>query len=606
MPFSHNDFRKLFKKMGYTSTELSGVCQGFTMRFIEACLLGEEDVFIERIKLIDAYQKDLDVSYKEALKNNGSNVTPSEKNKILNIVAFMDSLFLYQQPEFQYKLFGKPVIQADIEMISLLASSDSIQARGGLVKIFSDSDIFSQEDLYLYLTILASNLDSCDRQPTDTFCFKFSSLKHTIAVIYRPFKGWIFMNINDYPPKTIMKNQSEELVERIFCSFKDSVYGQYQVLNISCLTTKNMASSFSHISPLDGDEIKLTIIHYIRKKIVSLDSNILSFFICLAAYNNQIYLINQLIELGVKLNKLEYVGVTPARIAVKNGNLNLLRVLAKNGANLNEAGNNGTRPVHIAAFLGHTEILRELADKEVDLGIARTDGLTAAAIAAYHGHIDALRVLIEAGVDINQSDNNGATPTYFAAQNGYTGIIKLLVKAGADLNQTDNDGVTPLIIAVENAHFEVVRLLAKADANLNQPDNDGVTPLFIAVKHASFDIIRLLVEFGADLSIPTPINIEDLRAFTINFDEAVKQRVDFFIKKNAVPDQINIDIKPDEFSWILWSKHIETKEAEKVQGRPVAVEKAFRLFSQSPNTPPQAASSSSSSCAAASSNSFYP
>ncbi|HAU1297399.1 TPA: hypothetical protein JBI36_14595 [Legionella pneumophila] len=47
----HNAVLACFVKLGYSDVE--GVCHGISIRWLEACLLGEEHVFHERIKHLE-------------------------------------------------------------------------------------------------------------------------------------------------------------------------------------------------------------------------------------------------------------------------------------------------------------------------------------------------------------------------------------------------------------------------------------------------------------------------------------------------------------------------------------------------------------------------
>ena len=71
---AHKALILLGMRLGYTDQE-KGLCHGVTSRFLEACLLGEQEKFIRRINII-AQTKNLDVLIKEAKEKVKRNYSP--------------------------------------------------------------------------------------------------------------------------------------------------------------------------------------------------------------------------------------------------------------------------------------------------------------------------------------------------------------------------------------------------------------------------------------------------------------------------------------------------------------------------------------------------
>ena len=144
----HDDVLKLYHYLGYDDD--SGVCHGFSVRFLESRLSGEEQIFDDRIEKIISYSKDLanfDKLVTDA-KTRVKNKEPltDEDKEIFDILAFYDSLALYHTPDDYHDIFKTTYAQGNIEEISTLSASDSISKKGGLKQVYSESSIYNLDE----------------------------------------------------------------------------------------------------------------------------------------------------------------------------------------------------------------------------------------------------------------------------------------------------------------------------------------------------------------------------------------------------------------------------------------------------------------------------
>ena len=129
---------KKFKQLDYPANE-GGMCNGITLKWIEACLLREETAFDDRILLI--LRADLNIReqmdrIKDVIRRDGT--TSPENAEYLRILGFMEGVQLYQAPELYFELFQKNLTQDNFEDVSQIAGSDRIRALGGLERIYSE------------------------------------------------------------------------------------------------------------------------------------------------------------------------------------------------------------------------------------------------------------------------------------------------------------------------------------------------------------------------------------------------------------------------------------------------------------------------------------
>lgn len=212
----HVSMINLLISLGYTRTP--GCCHGFSLRWLEACLLGEEHVFKERIEAIDNAGYSLIHWINAAINKKGQNLTENDY-KFLDILSFLDGLELYQSPHRHFSTFNTPLTQDDVDIISHVASSVDILSRGGLARVYSEPGIYTKNEIKDYLDGLGLVIENACVPSKEPLGIVLSSHNHTIALTYTPGKGWDFMDINQYPSKSFQINETNVLAEHIMMGF---------------------------------------------------------------------------------------------------------------------------------------------------------------------------------------------------------------------------------------------------------------------------------------------------------------------------------------------------------------------------------------------------
>ena len=470
MRSAHKSLITLAKKLGYTE-DVPGLCHGTTLRCLEAYLLGEQDVFIKRVNAINAtYNLDgLILEVQEKVKRH-EDLTDDEKD-LLDILAFYDSIFLYQEPDNYPRLFNQSLYQSDVDEISHLASSERIQEKGGLSTLYAAPNCFTPKELKNYLddmqTIITNQVFNA---PHANIGMIISSINHTMGLFYQAKNHtWTLMDINQWPPfeisttnntnffsKLLFQSPMKGVSKRIRLGFDSNAY---TACNISLLTTQ--ADRLS-LEPLRMQLHQLST-QYPVMRVMTRDKKQHGELLLLAATDGHADLVRYLLaDARTDPNQANIDGETPLSIAAAEGRANIVRdLLADARTDPNQATKNGETPLCEAAAGGDANIVRELlADARTNPNQATKDGRTPLWIAASKGHADIVRdLLADARTDPNQANKDGVTPLLVAAQYGHFGMVKLLLNADADPNQGMLDGATPLFTAILSGHLEVARIL---------------------------------------------------------------------------------------------------------------------------------------------------
>jgi len=424
----HTNILDALASFGYCEN-FDGVCHGFSLRWLEASILGQENVFDERIQNITSNGPELAKLFHKAEQGRWKNLTEEEKRELFDIRAFSESLALFQDSGGFSSIFDAYITQVAIETTSTLASSQGIRALGGLAQIYSEPSIYTPWELGKYLTDLGLIFESYQSQ--EAIGVLLSNWNHAIALSYTPGTGWKFMDVNHYPSLSFKQNQTSSLAGLIELGFEGASADYYIPLNTTVLTTgKN-----PRLEQLKAELGKFKASHVVTEELAT--------------------------------RKVKHVGL--AFIAARHGHVNVIAELAKHdGVDLNQAINSGETPAYIAAHNGHANVIAELARHDgVDLNKAKNDGATPAFIAAQQGHANVIAELAKHdGVDLNKARNGGATPAFIAAQQGHANVITELAKHnGVDLNKANDGGETPALAAAKKGHANVITELAVVTKN---------------------------------------------------------------------------------------------------------------------------------------------
>ena len=487
----HDQLIQAYTQLGYNNHS-DGICRGTTIRWLEACLLGEEDVFLQRIEHI--------------LSNNVIDR--------LDILAFFDSLHLFQSPDQNTALFQVNYDQAYINAISLIASSDKIVEAGGLTPIsLSINNYIPQEDTIIaFLNDLGKTIDSLVLPPPEITALLLSGCKHSTGLTYNTASGWTYMNINTYPPKKFSNEETETLSKMIFEGFifEEDTNSSIRIHTIFLTTQGNkyrpqLSDAFERLNIKNNA--------WITEK-TALGSETTNMIYTAATYGHHLVIAELRKYHGVDLNQANNKKFTPAHMAAQHGHHLVIAELGKyHNVDLNQANDEGFTPAHMAAWQGHPLVIAELAKLHADLDKKTNDGATPVYFAAHYGHSSVIAELAKYSVELlNQLDHNGFTLAHIAAQYGYHLMIAELGKyLGVDFfNQPDHRGFTPAHVAAQQEHPLVIAELAKLHADLDKKTNDGATPAYLAVHYGHSSVIAELAKYSVEL-----LNQLDRNGFTL-------------------------------------------------------------------------------------------
>ncbi len=558
----HDSIEEIQKQLGYKVSPV-GSCHGFSLRWLEACLLNEENIFDARIlKIVNEFDT-LTKAIKEAQKKQVKERTENDM-QLLDIPAFYESLELYQMPDHHSSLFGAVLHQVDVKKISSLASSEKILSQGGLEEIASD--IYSIIDVKTYLDELEQLTEKNCFSSEDTIGIVLASVDHTNAIIYTPSVGWKFMDINRYPSRTFPVGSTLELTNVIKENFSLVSENEYLVFNMSIFTNfmkdektqllKELLGSLktehsksriipepekaiylAEVAAKHGDAALITQLYTASSLGIKNDNGITMHYI--AAQNGHSNVIDALGLLGIDFDEANDDGATAVFIAAANDHGHVIGQLASYGANLDASYNNKTA-VYVATYLDNFEAIKALADSEADFDLTSCADIPPPIfIAIEKGHAKILTYFIRCGADLNLVYDN-ATPLFGAALLGQTEIVKKLIKAPkTDLDISCIDSIDDLVNLLGDEVIPRIDTFRKKQLDLNKIK---VTAYDIALIRGHDEIAQLIEQERDKRVLQMSLSQQKGLSFFEDQDPSLKKR------KRQTEEETNKHPKEDRSS----------------------------------------------------------
>jgi ankyrin repeat protein len=209
-------------------------------------------------------------------------------------------------------------------------------------------------------------------------------------------------------------------------------------------------------------------------------------------------IVEKLIDLGIKLEATDKLGLTPLHTAVLQGSGEIVEILLDRGADIEAKDSKGQTPLHIAVSRRLEEIIEILLDRGADIEAKDNEGQTPLHVAVSQGSREIVEILLSRGVDIEAKDNKGQTPLHVTVSRGSREFIEILLDRGADIEAEDSKGQTPLHVAMSQELREIVEILLDRGADIEAEDHKEQTPLYIAVSRGSREFIEILLDRGAE------------------------------------------------------------------------------------------------------------
>lgn len=108
------------KQLGYSLPE-RGFCNGFTLQWLNARLIRQEEIFNNRLKLILRAENLVEIISHAREKVLNRDELSSEERAYLDILSFYEGILLFQSPTRYPDFFESNLEQFDFEQISLIA-----------------------------------------------------------------------------------------------------------------------------------------------------------------------------------------------------------------------------------------------------------------------------------------------------------------------------------------------------------------------------------------------------------------------------------------------------------------------------------------------------
>ncbi len=121
----------------------------------------------------------------------------------------------------------------------------------------------------------------------------------------------------------------------------------------------------------------------------------------------------------------------PLHEAAFKGYADTVQCLLELGVKVDRINSDGRSPLHRAAAGGNEEIVKLFLDRKLAVDLRDVDGRTSLHAASVFGREGALRLLLDSGADVDIRDNAGDTAEDVAKREGYPGAAKLLAEHSA-------------------------------------------------------------------------------------------------------------------------------------------------------------------------------
>ncbi len=500
----HEELIKFGILLGYVRTgdkgELKGICTGFTYAWLDAALIGDTKVFESRISRI-LEEKDLPEkinAVREKVKQH--EVLTDNDLDLLEVLGFYEKIALYHYArDFSREspsIFNRPLEQYDIEPLSQFASSKKLEELGGIVQVYSDLGIYTEEEVAAYLDNIAQSINSLTYETKTAIGVFLSSRQHGIGLTYDvTLKHWTFMDINQWPPKAYVMQDTKHLAKALFYGFRAPK--DYLVLSTTTITTGNDKKC-----SLLADNLKiLAESRPITKKSYEQQAN--TNLLTLAVVRGNLRVIAELGKAGVDFNTLDSDGLIPLHSAIRHNNVLMVAELAKYGADFNQPDKFGDTAIHLAAQRGDIQTINIAAEHHGNFNKSNNIGDTAIHLALERGNIQMIAELVKHGADLNKPDKFGKNALHLAIERWDLQMIMELVKHNIDLDALDSYGNAPAHIAAENGNIDIMAELAKHHVDLNQLNESGKAPIHLAAERGDVKMIEFLAKHDADLQKTT-------------------------------------------------------------------------------------------------------
>jgi ankyrin repeat protein/preprotein translocase subunit SecA len=181
-----------------------------------------------------------------------------------------------------------------------------------------------------------------------------------------------------------------------------------------------------------------------------------------AAEQQDMGLLQQLLEIGIDINTMDRQGKTALYVACGKGDIDFIKTLLGLGAQVDAADQEGKTLLHRAIINNDTVVVSWLLKAGAKLALADQQGYTSLHWAAQYNRAALAAYLIAAGAAVEAKDSLQRTPLHVAAYHNHPDVVRVLIRAGANLQATDSKNHTPSCMAMEQGSLAVVEAIVAA------------------------------------------------------------------------------------------------------------------------------------------------
>jgi hypothetical protein len=512
----------LWDRLGYYDDRLNGACHGYTIRWLEACLLEQLHQFEERKKLILELDIELVIIAIQHIKEKTiANVSLLlEDQRLINLLFFLESMFAFQSRLIQQEILGFSRLR-EIHKISAIASTEEIYQKGGLVTCQLEVGNYSKNELEAWLQRYEAVINAMET-PQTVFVFSLSNEVHTIGIMYQKNIGsWIVEDVQNSKESPLPSLSKQEISEQIYMGLRiREVHRQaylsrnqffrkaLQEIEANLVNKKSKSWQFTW----SNDSFKTTVIYDVKTGKWSPQDK------------------NQILELDVMADYLtfRFMGVTEPCPYINMATTMYLTQYDENLYDVTQKFRQKLLPyepcadwlqranafylVLLAAQEGNIDLIKKI----IEMHLYNEDAPLYEALfyAVQENDIEIVKDLMtlpSAIRLINQISPEDSTPLIIAIQNGHVEIVELLLNLGVNPNISNSFGDSLLIIAAHGGHLKIVNRLIDAHAMLDHRNLNGATALSLAVEGHHIAVVERLIQAGADTSIPNHRGITPLQ-----------------------------------------------------------------------------------------------
>lgn len=187
----------------------------------------------------------------------------------------------------------------------------------------------------------------------------------------------------------------------------------------------------------------------------------------------------------------------PLVMAAFENDLTKVKDLIRNGEDVNQREEDGTTALDLAVAHGNLKMIRRLLRNGVNVNSTHTNGETALFWLTEENAVPTLQLLLRSGLNVNHTNVDGDTPLIRFSTYGAYAVVNALIAQGANVNAANKSGRTALMEAAGNGSTETVNILLAAGAIYGLLDANGDDALQLAKDRDQYDIADILRAAGA-------------------------------------------------------------------------------------------------------------